>query len=102
MNIRVHREAACLNSVGYNFEASHLMPNRRSTNHVSQYRFYVQRIIGSSVNDVMPETEEETLQSSRVKQNSDTCPKYCSILSPSSQAHGNVKMLLQVIKCEDT
>ena len=86
----------------YNFEASHLMLNRDSTDHTSPYRFYVPNVIGLRVNYVMPETkEEETLQSSLAERNSDTCPKYCSTLSPPSQAHGNVKMLLQVIKCED-
>jgi len=101
MTICVCNVALWLKSVGYNFGDSHLMLKRGSTDHVSPYSFYVTRVIGLRVNDIMPETKEETLQNRLPKQNSDTCPKYCSTLNLPSQAHGNVKMLLQVIKCED-
>jgi len=95
----LHLVGQLLKTVGYNFEASHLMPNNGSTDHVSPYGFYVLHVIGVRVHDVMPETNEETPQNSLAEQNSDTCPKYRSTLSPPTQAHGKVKMLLQVIKC---
>jgi len=98
----LHLVGQLLKTVGYNFETSHLVPNCGFTDHLSPWRFCVPRVIGLRVNDVMPETKDETLQNSLAEQNSDICPKYCYTLVPPSQAHGNVKMLLQVIKCEDT
>ena len=77
------------------------MLNRGCKNHVSLYRFYEFCVIRLRANDIVPATKEETLQSSLAEQNSDTCPKYSPTLSPLSQARDNVKMLLQVIKCED-
>jgi hypothetical protein len=61
------------------------MPNRDFRDPVFPYRFYVPPVIGLRVNDVMPETKEETLQSSLAEQNSDVCPKYCSTLGLPSQ-----------------
>ena len=98
----LHVVGQLLKTVCYKFETSHLVPNCGYTDHVSPYRFYVPGVIGLQVNYVMPETKEETVQNSLAEQNSDTSPKYCSTLNLPTQADGNLKMLLQVIKCEDT
>jgi hypothetical protein len=71
--------------MSYNFEDSHLMPNLRSKDPVSPYRFYVPCIIGLRINGVKLETNKETLQSNLAEQNLDTCLKYCPTLGPPSQ-----------------